>query len=239
MKKDLLITIACHYNHPNEERFDFLWEVLKNIQDNYKCDFDIIIDTNSAYLAYTVRRKNVTMVLHENLEHPFHLTWCHRQHIKDNIDNYENFLYTEDDMMLSFENYLNYLENFKLLWPEFVPSFIRVEKHDDEDFVADIHNPIHLNMAYAIGGKRFAELKPLDNYSAMWLMPQKELKESMKDDFVKLSDGREFAASYVAWTLEKPTLVETENLKVSTKCYSYHLPNNAPNVNLKVGDIFI
>lgn len=236
MNKSLLICICCHYS---PERIQFLIQVINNFRDNYKMPFDIIIDTNVDVDKLESEDigiyNNQKVYSHTKLEHPFHLTWTHRQHIKDNIGNYDNFMYVEDDILLPYENYLNYLENFKLLWPAFVPSFIRVER---EEFVADIHEKQKLENIF-IGGKDFALLRPLINYHGFWIMPQKELKETMKDDFVKLSDGREFAASYVAWTLGKQTLVEIEDNKISKKCWSYHLPNNAPNVNLKVEEIFI
>jgi len=225
---DLLICIACHYNHPNGARLKYLTKVLNNIAITYKCSYDIIIDTNSAYLESALiieKVKNVKFNLHTNLSHPFNLTWKHRKHIKENIDNYENFMYIEDDMLVPYENYLNYLENFKLLYPKYVPSFIRIEEKEGENFVSDAPKQVPLNVI-EIGNKSFCELPFLLNYHAFWIMPGKELKESMKDNFVNETDGREFAAMYVGWSLGKPTLVEIENNLISEKCYSYHLPNN-------------
>ena len=57
-------------------------------------------------------------------------------------------------------------------------------------------------------------------------MPQKELKESIKDDFYTNSINRELGASYPMWELHKIPLVLLEGNKVSKLCYSYHLANN-------------
>lgn len=240
MKKDLLIVIAFHYS---PERLQYLKRLYANFC-TYQCSISIIIDTNdnSWYEHFPhCTLFDTKIIYHENLEHPFHLTWFHRQNIKDNIDNYNNFAYFEDDMMLPYENYLNYLFNFKMLWPEYVPSFIRIEEHGWEKFVADIHEKQPLEVVDTNYGKKFAYLKSVENYHAFWIMPQYELKNIIQNDFdfVKLDQGREFAAMFVGWTLGKQTLVELENNKVSKLCYSYHLPNNAPNVNLKVEEIFI
>jgi hypothetical protein len=96
-----------------------------------------------------------------------------------------------------------------------------------------------------IGGKWFHGFPFPINYHAFWIMPQKELKESMKDNFVQYTDGREFASMYVGWELGKKALVEIEKGKISKKSYSYHLPNNYalsvghPNGKIKPEEIFI
>lgn len=241
MKKDLLVCIAFHYNHPSD-RIDYILEVIRNYQNNYN-SFDIIIDTNSKYIEHTLRIENVKVALHENLQHPFHLTWMHRKHIKDNIDNYDNFMYVEDDMLVPYENYLNYLENFKLLWPRAVPSFVRIEENNGEQFISDVPKQQQLHIHH-INGKQFHSFTFPYSYHAFWIMPAKELKETMNNEFVQLSDGREFAASHVAWGLNKMPMVELENGQISKKCYSYHLPNNyatspgTPNGKIKPENIF-
>lgn len=221
MRKSLLICIAFHYN---PERLKYLTEVINNFVDGYDCELDIIVDTNTNWMD-GLSIHGVKFFFNENLEHPFHLTWVHRKHIKENIDNYDNFLYIEDDMLLPYENYLNYLENFKTLYPYAVPSFVRIERKDGQDYISDIPKTQQLQIVNK-GGKQFHAFPFPYNYHAFWIMPAKELKDSMKSDFVKLSDGREFGAMYVGWELKKPAMVEIENGLVSKKCYSYHLPNN-------------
>ncbi len=243
--KDLLICIAFHYS---EERLKYLYEVLKNIT-LYNCGVEIIIDTNTFNIEHLNRIPNITVFVHQKLEHPFHLTWIHRQHIKNNIDNYNVFMYIEDDEVVPYLNYLNYIENFKLLWPNNVPSFVRIEVKDMVEYVSDIPKQIepHDGLYWIHSGtnKIFAIIPFPINYHGFWIMPQKELKESMKENFVRLSDGREFAAMYVGWELGKATLLQIENGVISKKCYSYHLPNNyalsegTPNGKIKPENIFL
>ncbi len=237
MRKNLLVCIAFHYS---PERVKYLNKVILNFIINYG-DVDIIIDTNEEVTTFY---KNVKYVTHDNLAHPFYLTWCHRQHIKDNIDKYENFMYVEDDMYVPFENYVNYLENFKILYPKYVPSFVRIEKAEGEEFISDITTKQNLD-SIMVGDKWFHAFPFPINYHAFWIMPQKELKESMKENFEQYTDGREFAAMYVGWELGKKALVEIEKGKISKKCYSYHLPNNyalsreSVNGKIKPEEIFI
>lgn len=242
--KDLLICIPYHHAI---HRFQFLFKNLNHFIGYYKCSLDIIIDSNVAKLYYPPfsaaqkNRMNIIESYHQDMTHPFHLTYFHRQHFKDNIENYRNFMYIEDDILLPYENYLNYLDNFKLLWPNFVPSFIRLEKNNDEYFVTDETERQKLTPT-TIGGKQFANL--IHPYHGFWILPQQALKETMTPDFADLKDSREFAASYPMWTLNKTSLVEIENGQVSEKCYSYHLPNTyaiapeSPYGKIKINEIF-
>ncbi len=241
--KKLLVCIAFHYN-PELDRFKYLMGVIGNFIYNYK-DFDIniIIDTNTPINFYEIFSRPdsiVRHIAHPNLAHPFHLTWMHRKHIKDNIDNYDYFMYCEDDMLVPYENFLNYIETFERLWPLYVPGFIRVEEFEGVQYCSDVTQQ-HKCIPYKFGNRQFFALPYLENYHAFWIMPQKQLKETIKPDFVKVTDGREFAAMYTGWELGKPCLVEIENGQVSPKCYSYHLPNNYANSRklIKVNEIFI
>lgn len=245
MRKSLLICIAFHYV---PDRIKYLLEVLDSFVLEYNIDLYIIIDTNSPVkiegLKHFLYKDKIKVVVHKDLKHPFHLTWCHRKHIKDNIDNYDNFMYIEDDIYLPFENYLNYLENFKILYPKYVPGFVRIEKKEAFKFISDVPKK-QIREEVGIGGKQFHSFPFPINYHAFWIMPSKELKESMKDNFVQYTDGREFAAMYVGWELGKSVMVELENGLISNKCYSYHLPNNYalseghPNGKIKIQEVFI
>jgi hypothetical protein len=237
----LLICIAFHYN---PDRIKYLTRVIDAFLNEYKVDLKLIVDTNTFDLEHYNKHENIQVFVHEKLNHPFHLTWMHRKHIKENINLYDCFMYVEDDMYLPFENFKNYLENFKILWPKYVPSFVRIEQKDGHDFISDVPEKQPLNKV-SIGGKEFNEFKFPFNYHAFWLLPQKELKGSMKDNFVSLSDGREFAAMYTGWELGKKALVELDGGLISKKSYSYHLPNNYalseghPNGKIKIDEIFI
>lgn len=252
MKKDLLICIAYHC--ADNDRVKYLNKVLLNIYETYKCSFDIIIDSNEWYPP-ELNGDNIKWQQHKNLSHPFHLTQMHRQHFKDNIDNYENFMYIEDDMKFPYENYLSYLEKFKFMYPKYIPSFIRIEYKDGQEYVSDV--PVSQNITadkiISFGERRFFAIPFPFHYHAFWVMPQKELKESLTTDFTKLDDSRERAATYPMWELKKIGLVEIEltgnignlNYQVKQDCYSYHLPNNYalntgdfPNGKLLVKDIF-
>lgn len=250
MKNSLLICIAFHYI---PDRLQYLVSILNNFIDNYKVSLKIIIDTNVDYLdlSGSFSGSSIEITPHTELEHPFHLTWMHRKHIKENIDNYDNFMYAEDDELIPFSNYISYIEKFKMMWPQYVPSFVRIEKKDGLDYISDV--PIQQDIKslgiIEIEGRKFVSFPFPLNYCGMWCMPQSSLKETIKDNFVRMDDGREFAASYTNWEIGKKPLIEVyeKNRKwfISPDCYLYHLPNNyalsegTPNGKIKIENVFI
>jgi hypothetical protein len=160
----------------------------------------------------------------------------HRRHFLDNIDVYDYFMYVEDDMLVPYNAFNEYINNFDTLWDMgCVPSFIRIEAYNDRQFATDIINKQNIE-PIIVNDKTFATLS--EPYHAFWIMPQKQLKESINSKFTDLNTSRENAASYPMWTLNKNPLIRIENNEISELCYSYHLANNyAPNPNTPFGKI--
>lgn len=227
LKPRILICIAFYYR---EDRILYLEQLLDNYSA-YNAEIDIIIDCNSAI------NLNAKICVH-NLEHPHYLTWVHRKHFADNIDKYDYFMYVEDDMLLKYEAFYEYICNFDALWQlGYVPSFVRLEYYNGKIFVNDVTIQQTLN-PIIINGKQFTNLS--QPYHAFWIMPHKQLKESMNKNFIRFETSRELAASYPMWELKKTPLVRIENNEISELSYSYHLPNNyACDPNKKLAKIEI
>ncbi len=241
--KKLLVCIVHHVSK-DEEREKYLELVVENLQ-KYEMQVDIIVDTNVHVNEYSLKNE-YKVFSHYNLKHPFHLTWMHRQHILDNINNYDYFAYLEDDILLPYENFKHYIDNFDLLWPGFVPGFVRVEKKDGEQYLTDINRKPTEKEIIEVENRFFVDFGFPQNYHGFWIMPQQALKETLKNDFVKATDGREFAAMY-SWELNKKILVEVDFIdgryQIKPECLSYHLPNNyagasAGNGSIKLKDVF-
>ena len=221
--KKILICIAFHYN---KERLQYLEKVVENFL-NYKLNVHIIVDTNKNFKF----NHNVEIKVHEDLEHPFLLTWVHRKYIYDNINNYDYFIYSEDDMLIPYDNFINYLEDFNLLYNKgFVPCFIRLEQDNNEYYSTDICETQINRQTVEVNGKTFANLTL--SYFAFWIMPKNELQESFKQNrFFSITDGRirEEAASYAIWSLNKIPVILLNKNEINKLTYCYHLPNNYAN----------
>jgi hypothetical protein len=226
--------------HDKPERYIYLNSAVENLL-NYP-NVSITIQTNT----YEAKKKieslfcQVSVDLYDDLENPLYLTWKHRDYISKKISEYDFFMYTEDDILLPLECFENYVNNFQILWPKYVPSFIRIEVDRQGVFYnSDAISQTSLKNALILQNKKFI---CLDNpYHGFWIFPSFVIKENL-EDFKAITKEkkfiREIAASYglkngkhpaAAWKpslMNKKGLVEMDGLKVSKLCYSYHLPNN-------------
>jgi hypothetical protein len=243
MSEKLLACVCFHYL---EERIPHLQGVVDNFLLHYP-ESRIIIDTNSRHSEKAVsemfgENTRVQIFVHENLQDPFHLAWVHRRHFKRELEGYDVFMYVEDDILVPRDGYLNYLDVFPKMWPEFIPSFVRTEEKDGILYCADafVRTRVRRSDIVQIDGRSFVTL---DNpYHAFWVMPRKELKESMNNNFDKIHDGkkwiREIAASYglmpghrpnVRWEsydIQKKGLVEVdEKMRILPICHVKHTTN--------------
>jgi hypothetical protein len=190
-------------------------------------DVDIIIDTNEENEEIEkLNSDKLLVVCHKNLPHPFHLTWKHRIHMAELIEEYDYFMYLEHDMLVPYENLIEYTKNFEILYPQgFVPSFIRIEEYNNKKYVVDLLEPQIDLFSVKIDENIFANLK--QPYHAFWIMPKKELQESISNTFYDINAiNRELAASFPMWQLNKKPVVLLDGNKISSKCYSYHTSNN-------------
>lgn len=229
-----LLACISHYHSP--ERLQYLLRMLEAFVE-YELTVDIIIDANVEGLEVT--GENLTTVHHVSLEHPFHLCWCHRRHIRDRLEAYDWFMYIEDDIFLPFANFQRYMTNFQTLWPNFVPSFIRVEEFSGEEYVLDVTE----RQSFAPVIPSFCTLN--SPYHGFWIMPRRALKQTMTPDFVRLSDSRETAASFPMWELNKTPVVEIDGKQVARTSMAYHLTNSyapcptSPFGKIKLSEIFL
>jgi hypothetical protein len=241
MSPKLLVCVSFHYS---EEKFDHLKLVLNNFLDNYP-NTSIIVDTNTVHSESRIKEEfggaeTIRTFVHESLAHPFHLAWMHRRHIRREIDDHDVFMYVEDDIFVPHENYLNYLSVFDLLWPSYIPSFIRTEEKDGQLYCPDSFKRTRVRNSdlIRIAGKQFVCME--NPYHAFWVMPRGALSDSMNDNFEKVYESnvwiRETAASYglapggcphACWgsyDIQKKGLVEVdERLVVSPLCRARHI----------------
>jgi hypothetical protein len=245
--KKLLICVTFHYK---ESRLQYVERVLGNLLSNYE-DVDVVVETNSAQsekalsigFSDEMRKGSLSFNVHARLENDLFLAWMHRKTIMEKVNQYEEFMYTEDDILLPRKNYLDYMVKFKMMWPDHIPSFIRIEEKDGSLYNTDAVEAtlVRARDVVKMEGMRFLTLN--NPYHGFWIMPREELKQSMNEHFCDITEQkvwiREIAASYglspskkhyAAWVskdVQKPGLVEIDSRgKIKPECYSYHLPNN-------------
>jgi hypothetical protein len=224
--KPLLICIAHHIS--NDERNKYLDAVVKNILDTYPKSTDIIIDVNKKDFALDKTYSNIRIAHHPDLAHPFDLTWCHRQHFLNHINDYEWVCYIEDDLLIPYPNFCFYQSQFNKLWPNYVPGFVRLERYNNKEYVVDITAQYPKNRYLHLGNEAYASF--WQPYHATWSLPTSVLATCNTQQFLAIHPHtlmrREWGASYTIWTMNKQSLVNVVDHKINPLCYIYHLANN-------------
>jgi len=229
MKK--LLCCIC-YHHGEQQDFDVLIKNLRNIKETYKFDVDVVIHTNTEAAKQLIHASfdEACIMVADDLLHPFHLAWQHRSYIQDHLGEHDVVMYLEHDVIITGAQVANNLDNIRYMWPHHCPALVRYERSGDGTMYAVEVTPatcrnrciIHLNAAYVNVGKI---------YSACWILPTCYLKQVITDDFCKIPPRlnlmREYAASFVNWTLKRPLLMQLtpDGKYISPRCCIYHASN--------------
>lgn len=233
----LLVCIAYHHVI---SRIQYLKILIENFINNYTAKFDIkiIVDTNSSetrdllvQFISSINRGILEIIIHDNLPDPFLLTGVCRRYIKNHIKEYDIIMYTEDDIFLSIDAFIRYLENFKLAWPRYVPGFIRLEVNNNgKIYSTDVRSviPISDDNLIKLNDRNFILA---DVYHAFWILPSWALEEVLDQRFDSIEHGdvRAFSASYPFWCLGKSEIIEIRDQEIRETSCVWHLPNNYTN----------
>ena len=233
----LLVCIAFYFV---EARLVYLKSVVDNFLSNFDFDVTIYIDTTSNALndfyEVELRTGNLKIFVHERLLHSHHLTWIHRSHVLRELERYDVFLYSEDDILLPSGSLDQYLANFNNLWPAYVPAFVRVEEFNDVLYSTDFLRPERSSSARLRLINDTLFLSPSQrSYNALWVLPRNVIAELVANEFSEFitpADDliRESAASLTLWYLGRDALIHVEKcaygMRVHNKSIIYHLPNN-------------
>ena len=256
--------LICIPFHDNPGRICYLKMLVARFLNEYRKVFEevrIIIDTNrldslveEESFQEAIADGRIRVVVHTRLDHPFHLTWCHRAHIKEYLEDFDVFMYVEDDIDLPIKNMVRYLENMELLQEgrevlqegikDGVPVFLRVEKKGGVRYNSDAEEiqEIPRSEIRTVGGRRFVTNlgHPLP-YHGLWICPRERLREWMPENFVRWETSREMAASFLIWEKKKLHYLELEEDGdgVAETSLCYHLPNNYAYSEGRLGNILL
>lgn len=218
----ILIAIAS-YGEKNDDYLNTLLQSLREIP----YEKDIILQSN-------IEKKlgdDIQCFVGLPNPDPRSLVFAHRQLFIDNLNNYDLFLYTEDDILITQQNIEAFLEANNILLDHQVPGFIRYEiNQNNETLLTDIHYPYHWisKSVRCVQSKLFAQFT--NKHSACYLLTQSQLSTAIKsgnyDNFPRIAGGGGIleAASadpFIDCGLEKVIcLSDIEHFLVQ------HLPNN-------------
>lgn len=230
----LLICIC--YHHVSDDGLNILFKNILNIKTFYDCDYKIVIHTNTEISKSLINDSfpEIETIVCHKLENPFHLTWQHRQYIKNHINEYDVHMYIEDDMIIRYDQLTNYLKNLEYLWPHYVPSFLRYEENNHGEKYGVDTRRINVEKSMIVKlNSTYLNVNKI--YCACWILPTCILKDLINSDFTDIQNGydtREIAASFVNWYLGKSCLLQLEEntLQISDLCLIHHASNKYVNL---------
>lgn len=246
----LLIHIAFHYV---PDRFVYLHDVLAEIDSYSFKKIDVFIDTNDDRLISDISKLDfpgitkLEVLLHNDLEHPYLLTWTHRKNIESLRDKYDYFMYLEDDIAVSYDALQKWRDD-SIFLDKYgsIRGFIRTEVTPGNEIVCtDYKKPVRCKDLIEINGGKF--IRPDNPYQGFWVYSKKQLDEFYSSKC--WADGncdwdvRERASAGMIWKSDKHgndhcLLIPLIDKNIPDYVYVSHLPNNyALNIKEKHGSL--
>jgi hypothetical protein len=229
------IHIAFYYI---ENRIQYINRIIDET-NKYRQYTDIFIHTNNPYLNpsafHTYTNGDISIVYHElKNENPFYLTWKPRKLMKAQKDDYDIFMYIEDDILVPVEA-IDYWKKYnkKLIKLNYNLGFVRIETKYGVEYITDLRGTkfdtfIELEgITYCVNNK--------NPYCAFWIYDKTEFNQFVSSKYYDVStnnmdyDIREKSAIGLHdyqnhWY--KGTLIPITNNQLVSECRVYHMPNN-------------
>ena len=111
-------------------------------------------------------------------KNPWSLPFGHKKILAENVDNYDFFIYSEDDTLITERNINAFLNVTKILPDDKIAGFIRYEKYNKkEKYYTTIHSHYHWDpdSVETIDQYTFAHLT--NQHSACYILTRKQLKK--------------------------------------------------------------
>jgi 2-polyprenyl-3-methyl-5-hydroxy-6-metoxy-1,4-benzoquinol methylase len=114
-------------------------------------------------------------------KNPWSLPYSHKQLFADRIEDYDLFIYSEDDMLVSEQNIRAFLNACKLLRDDEIPGFLRTERDSDtSEYFCDAFEQWHWDPASVVtrNGQTFAFFS--NEHSACYMLSREQLRRCIK-----------------------------------------------------------
>lgn len=231
-----------------DSRMKYIHRMIKEA-NNYTYATDIFIHTNNHQLTKThfpaYKNGSLTVVHHDLSDiHPYYLTWKPRDLMRQQKDDYDVFIYIEDDILVpqkTIDYWLTY--NEKLIDAGYNLGFFRIETRDGEEYSTDLHHPLQMMMS--LDGQMYI-LNDENPYCAFWIYNKQEFHRFLESEYYDIQNisGYEIREQSaiglhgLQTPFYKGTLIPIIDGRVHKDSRVYHLPNNyASKLTIKFQDI--
>lgn len=214
---------------------------INNIIDEtnkYEYMTDIFIHTNNIDLHkgmfnnYT--NGYIKIIYHDLLNtHPFYLTWKCRDLLQQQRDEYDIFMYIEDDILVPYKAIKYWLKyNQILLESNYNLGFVRIEVDNSIEYITDLYGEI-FDTFIDVNEQKYC-VNNKNPYCAFWIYNKNEFNNFLNSKYYNINNisgynTREQSAiglHGINTNYYKNTLIPIINNKLHEDCKIYHMPNN-------------
>ena len=112
---------------------------------------------------------------------PWSLPFAHKQVFKENVDRYELFAYSEDDMLVTEDNIKAFLRITPELAHDEIAGFIRYEVNESGNVsLPDIHGAYHWKTTISKSTRDRIASKPSNEHATFYILTRDQLKRAIK-----------------------------------------------------------
>lgn len=112
---------------------------------------------------------------------PWSLPFAHKRIFADRLENYDLFIYSEDDILITEKNLRSFLEVNESLRENEVPGFIRVEKGSDGSVnYPDVHGNFHWVSSSLRSRAGYTLAHFTNEHAACYVLTQAQLRKAIK-----------------------------------------------------------
>jgi hypothetical protein len=221
-----------------ENRIVYINRII-NETNKYEYTTDLFIHTNNVYLNKDMLEPYINgqlVIIYHDLSfiHPFFLTWKCRELLYQQRNDYDIFIYIEDDILIPFKAINYWLKyNEQLIEKKYNLGFVRIEIDENGiEYITDLFGEkmdtiIHLDgTTYCVNNK--------NPYCACWIYNKGEFNRFVNSPYYNINNivdyGIRESSAIGLHGLKtdwyKHTLIPIVNNKLIDDCKVYHMPNN-------------
>ena len=168
-------------------------EKLKEFSNIYKSFFSlssqtqIFVHTNTKIKNF---KKNLFFIYHDiKNENPYRLTWKYRSLMESQKNNFDYYIYSEDDTLFNKKNFKYWLKLKKDYDKKnYNVGFIRTERSPRDNSLWTTDQFVQLDEYVIINNKKHIVLK--NPYFAMWIYDKREFSKFVRSKFWNLNKWR-------------------------------------------------
>lgn len=223
-------------------RFNYINRIIKEIC-NYPYETDLYIHTNEVFSDKFLieNKKGKIQIIHHDFSNkghdPYYLAWSCRSLLKEQKDDYDIFIYIEDDMMIPCES-LNYWLQHKdeVIQNNYNLGFVRIETDVyNNEYLADLHNTLKIENTVIINDKKYV-INDVNPYCGSWIYDKNEFGVFLNSLYYNgngnipfiygIREGSAIGMHGVGMNRYKNTIIPYDDTnQLHTGCKIYHLDN--------------